>query len=577
MNSQYKAQDVICCNVCDTGIPHMYCDICHINLCKPCVMEHLSDESEDHKLVSFNKRGSTINCPKCQRHSNKICELHCKQCNVPICALCVSSGDHEQHTKIEVLEHLKNRKDIIEKDLKELKESIFPKLQEAASKIPIQRSGVSKHSEELTAALKKQAETLHAEIDFIVKDMQSEIHDMDSQHLAAIDQQEKDTNQSINEISQVILDLQNLLESNDILLVSEYTSRNSEFKNMPAQFNVILPTFIPQEINREQIYQQFGILSKQAITYPTGQPFEALAIATGERMGLTRTSCVMHIPIIDEPQVLTEINTEFGGWFDRFQSVSSLSDEEIWTSGNDKIMKLFNLQGELIKSIQTESGNKVMDIAVTRGGNLVYTDYKDKSINIVTDEQIQQLVKLQGWKPYGICCSSFDDLLVIMDSDDKEETRVVRYSGAMDKQCIQCDEQGQPLFPSVTSFDYRYLTENRNLDICVADNSNGAIVVVNALGELRFRYTGPPSTKETFHPRGIATDSQGRILTADSDSNLIHIVDQDGHFLCFVGNCGLQRPWGLCVDSNDNLIVAEYKTGKVKKINCYQKIVGPLS
>ena len=349
MNSQYKAQDVIRCDLCDTDIPHMYCDICHINLCKACVMEHLSDESKDHKLVSFNKRGSTINCPKCQRHSNKICELHCKQCNVPICALCVSSGDHEQHTKIDVLEHLKNRKDIIEKDLKELKESIFPKLQEAASKIPIQRSGVSKHSEELTAALKKQAETLHAEIDFIVKDMQSEIHDMDSQHLAAIDQHEKATNQSINEISQVILDLQNLLESNDILLVSEYTSRNSEFKNLPAPFKVILPTFIPQEINREQIYQQFGILSTQAITYPTGQLFEAQAIATGERVGLTRTSGVMHIPIIDEPQVLTEINTEFGGWFDRFQSVSSLSEEEIWTSGIDKITKFFNLQGELIK------------------------------------------------------------------------------------------------------------------------------------------------------------------------------------------------------------------------------------
>ena len=108
-------------------------------------MEHLSDESKDHKLVSLNKRGSTIDCPKCQRHSNKICEFHCNQCNLPICALCASSGDHEQQTKIDVLEHLKNRKDIIEKDLKELKESIFPKLQEAASKIPIQRSGVSKH------------------------------------------------------------------------------------------------------------------------------------------------------------------------------------------------------------------------------------------------------------------------------------------------------------------------------------------------------------------------------------------------------------------------------------------------
>ena len=145
----------------------------------------------------------------------------------------------------------------------------------------------------------------------------------------------------------------------------------------------------------------------------------------------------------------------------------------------------------------------------------------------------------------------------------------LRYSGAMDKQCLQLDEQGQPLFPSVTSFDYRYLTENGNLDVCVADNSNHAVVVVNALGKLRFRYTGPPSSKEAFYPVGIATDSQGRILTADSYRNLIHIIDEDGHFLCFIDNCGLQRPWGLCVDSKDNLIVAEYKTGKVKKIKCF--------
>nr|XP_022309120.1 E3 ubiquitin-protein ligase TRIM71-like [Crassostrea virginica] len=570
MNSQYKAQDVIRCDLCDTDIPHMYCDICHINLCKACVMEHLSDESKDHKFVSFNKRGSTINCPKCQRHSNKICELHCNQCNLPICTLCVSSGDHEQHTKIDVLEHLRNRKDVIEKDLKELKESIYPKFQEAASKIPIHRSGVRKNSKELTEALKKQADALHAEIEIIVKDMQSKINDMGAQHLAEIDKQEEALNQSINDISQVILDLQKLLDSNDVSLVSEYTSKNGKFENLPVQVHVYLPAFIPQKINKKQIHKQFGILLKQVITYPTGQLVETQVIATEERVGLTKTSGGMSITISDEPQVLTEIYTEFGGWFIRLHSVSSLSDEEIWTSGNDKIMKLFNLQGELIKSIQTESGNKVTDIAVTRGGNLVYTDYKDKSINIVTDEQIQQLVRLQGWRPYGICCTSSDDLLVIMDSDDRKETKVVRYSGATDKQCLQLDEQGQPLFPSVTSFDYRYLTENRNLDVCVADNSNHAVVVVNALGKLRFRYTGPPSSKEAFHPRGIATDSQGRILTADSDSNLIHIVDQDGHFLCFVDNCGLQRPWGLCVDSNDNLIVAEYKTGKVKKVKCYQ-------
>ena len=47
----------------------------------------------------------------------------------------------------------------------------------------------------------------------------------------------------------------------------------------------------------------------------------------------------MPIRINDEPRVLTEIHTGFGGWFRRLYSVSTLSDDEIWISGSDKTMK----------------------------------------------------------------------------------------------------------------------------------------------------------------------------------------------------------------------------------------------
>ena len=80
MYSKYKAQDVVRCDSYQTDVPHMNCDICHINLCIACVMEHLSDESKDHKLVSFNKKTSNITYPRCQKHAAKIYELHCKRC-----------------------------------------------------------------------------------------------------------------------------------------------------------------------------------------------------------------------------------------------------------------------------------------------------------------------------------------------------------------------------------------------------------------------------------------------------------------------------------------------------------------
>nr|XP_022304509.1 uncharacterized protein LOC111111685 [Crassostrea virginica] len=567
MDPPNTAQDIVRCDLCETPVPPMCCDICHINLCIACVGVHLSDDSREHKVVPFHKRGSTINYPKCQKHPPKTCEVHCKHCNIPICASCFSSGDHDQHKKIDILEILTKKKELIEKDLQELKKLIRPKFQQAASEIPAQKAGVKQHSLKLTVALNKQGEALHKEINSLIQRKQSEIEAMDEQHLAAITTQEDVINKALHEIKQVILDLQKLLDSDDVCLVSEYTSRNDEFRSLPAQFQVTLPTFIPQEINREQLYQQLGSLSQLVITYTLT---DEAARTTEEHGGRKKTPGAVSSPparlLSDKPHILTDIPTGYKVLYD----VSCLSDEEIWTSSNDKIMKLYNLKGELLKSVQTKSGNVPEDIAVTRSGGLVYADYWDSSINLVSGTQIQTLITLRGWRPLCLCSTSSGDLLVTMTSDDDKQTKVVRYSGSTEKQSIQWDDQGKPLYSPNYLNTIKYLSENRNLDICVADHDARAVLVVSAAGKLRFRYTGPPSTpRESFQPCGITTDSQANILTSDNKHH-IHIIDQDGLFLRLFHNCGLQSPWGLCVDSKDNLFVAEYNTGKVKKIMYYK-------
>ncbi|XP_078331641.1 uncharacterized protein LOC144625270 [Crassostrea virginica] len=540
MDPMHSFQDVIRCDLCEKPVPPKHCDICHIHLCEECVGKHFSDKSKDHYIVPFKLRGIT---PKCTKHEIEVCTKLCTTCNIPVCPHCVASSEHEKHEKEDILTLFETKTELMKKDLQDLEKSIYPKYQEAATNITFYRADVIQHSQKLTTALDKQGEALHREIDTIIQRMKSEIEDMDAQHIIAIDQQEDAINHTIPEITQVILDLKRLLtrlqdklDTSDVCLVSEYTSRTEEFRNLPAQFQVTLPTFTPQEINREQIHQQIGSWKEPAITF-----------------------------LLDEPQILTDIQTEYTPLY----RVSCLSDSELWTQCGNNILRLYNLQGKLLRSVQTRSGNVPTDIAVTRREDLVYTEYGDRSINLVSGTQIQTLVTLLGWIPLGLCSTSHGDLLVIMTSDDEKQTKVVRYSGSTEEQCIQWDDQGKPLYTS--GYSTKYLSQNRNSDICVADCYANAVVVVSAAGKLRFRYTGPPSTpRASFRPRGITTDSRANILTSELNYHRIHIIDMDGHFLRYIHNCGLQDPRGLCVDARDNLFVTETYTGKVKKLQYYK-------
>jgi sugar lactone lactonase YvrE len=135
---------------------------------------------------------------------------------------------------------------------------------------------------------------------------------------------------------------------------------------------------------------------------------------------------------------------------------------------------------------------------------------------------------------------------------------------------IITDEHGNPIYQGG---GYRlYVTENKNGDIVASDTNAKTVVVVNRLGNVRFRYTNkPPGKKQSFSPRHVVTDSMCQIIVADFNNACLHILDQNGQFLKCVDNCGFNDfPAGLSVDSEGRLWVGLYDSGKVNVIQ-YKK------
>ncbi|XP_062615112.1 uncharacterized protein LOC134276840 [Saccostrea cucullata] len=186
-----------------------------------------------------------------------------------------------------------------------------------------------------------------------------------------------------------------------------------------------------------------------------------------------------------------------------------------------------------LRAVKTKSGNCPTNITVSRTGDLIYSDYEDGTVNILNNEmtKIEEVISLQNWKPQGVCSISSGELLITMERDDKTESKVVRYSGFTEKQSIQFDNEGNPLYSSGGFL--KSICENRNLDICVADCGARAVVVVNQGGKLRFKYYGqaPAPCSKPLNPKGITTDSQGHIIVSDNENNFVHIIDEDGQFL----------------------------------------------
>lgn len=315
MDPYQRAQDVLQCQLCDNCIPAMYCEDCHKYLCKACLSQHIYDEPKQHKVLPFDRRDSTLSYPKCPKHSIKECGFFCRHCDIPVCDQCISI-QHNVHDVVDIFENFKSKKEVLRKDLQELEKSSCPDYQKMLSDIPAEKAELHANFQKLGKAFNKQGEKLHREIDIIVEKLKFNLDQMETKQLAKLTMHEEEIQRLISKVTQTISYVKDLLNCNDICLVSLYKSNNEELKSIPSKPKVLLPHFMPELINHEQLSKQFGVLSA---------PFMETEENTVDYL-MPVTFPAERLPN-NEALIITSVSTDYGVP-NGLHSVSSFNDEE---------------------------------------------------------------------------------------------------------------------------------------------------------------------------------------------------------------------------------------------------------
>ncbi|XP_062610735.1 E3 ubiquitin-protein ligase TRIM45-like [Saccostrea cucullata] len=517
------AQDVITCDLCDNPT-EQFCNNCQVSLCVDCVSKHVdSRKSLPHEIVPFKNRKKPM-----------VCEAYCQQCDGPVCFKCILDN-HKGDDGVELSKVVANKKEEIEKDTNEIETVIIPKCEKREKETKVRASKCTAKYEELEEETEEHRILWHKEVDTIFNKFCCLIKSLRDDHLHTLETHQNDLKTLIPEMKKTVERNKEILNNDRLSEVINYKSNIIEYRNIQTDIHFEIPSLNAKIVQGSELKIEVGGYMS-TLTHN-------LDLFTSELNKVIAT-----IPTKVKPLL----------------KVVCVGSDKAWISGKDTTIYCVDIHGEVQDSIKTASLERPTDITLTKQGDLIYTDYKNKTLNIVRQGRIEVLVTTQeGWKPRGLCATGSGDVLVNLYNGSRN--KIVLFQGQTVKQEIYKDGNGKEIFKR-GKFKL-LLSENNNEDICISDPNANMVIVLDNVGCVRFRYDGTPARKEeVFCPSQVVTDSMNQIIVADYNNDCLHILDENGQFLRCVNSCELNSPYGLSVDTEGRIWVGLCYSGEIKVI-----------
>ena len=190
----------------------VYCDVCDVYMCEQCDLSHKNNKfTKKHNTMAVTKATTRRKHMLCPKHTSKLLDIYCEECNSMICSSCLS--EHDNHKCYSLEQAMHDFSCQLDQVLAQTDQSLIV----ITKAIKVTQKQAVKVKADVTK-LKQQTSAAYSAIQRLVEEQEE-------RHLASIDEYYQQTEKGIAET----LDEQETLEAvlHSIQLYGQHLSKGS--------------------------------------------------------------------------------------------------------------------------------------------------------------------------------------------------------------------------------------------------------------------------------------------------------------------------------------------------------------
>ncbi|XP_002738777.1 E3 ubiquitin-protein ligase TRIM71-like [Saccoglossus kowalevskii] len=552
------------CHGCEENSSTNRCVDCAMDLCTTCTNAHRKmPVSQHHRIMNIeelkkaklNDKSIVFPAVYCTSHQDKLIELYCEKCQIPICHLCLRSN-HKGHTVIDLQgaadrfckmasDHIQLLK-AKQSEVKQSKISATKQSEESTKQHLHRKQQITKHSQEtiekLTKIIKQEENSHMTKLKTDYDKMNEEINRQIHQY---------ETTEEL--LTSTITFINNLLQySSAAQLMKTSKETTNQLETMMSldttwnDKNNSLPQFYPGDITLQGMLGTFQSMEVDSVSYSYQQTREPSHVINAP-MKLEKTIEGTEPGMFDYP-LGVRINT---------------CGDIVVADHENKRVQIIDIYGTPKSQLQFTGYSKPVrpiDVAVSVDNTYFITDGiwegNEGNNQVIVCNQYGKVIKCFGGKelqdPCGIAINHNNGIVYVVDND-AHCIRLYENTGFKYIKSVGSEGQGS------CQFDYPYfIAINSKGCLIVSDAGNNRIQVLTSDGVFMFAFSGRPNDKFDW-PNGVTTDKNDNIYVCDYSNHRVQMFNSKGEFITNIasGSDVLCYPTGIAITDDGKVVVTD--------------------